>query len=100
MAVYFVGSYDITDLEAFESYVPQAQALLEKYGAEVIVADFDALALEGEKKSSYVVLRFESEQVALDWYNDPDYERVKKIRLDATSNGNVVLAKAFTPPEA
>tara|TARA_Y100001960_G_C14104670_1_gene554583 strand:+ start:208 stop:357 length:150 start_codon:yes stop_codon:yes gene_type:complete len=45
-----------------------------------------------------VVLRFESEEAAMAWYNDPDYGPVKKIRGDSSANGTVVLAKQFVPP--
>jgi uncharacterized protein (DUF1330 family) len=45
-----------------------------------------------------VVIRFESEETAMDWYNDPAYGPVKKIRFDTTSNGTAVLAKEFIPP--
>ena len=45
-----------------------------------------------------VVLRFESEEAAMAWYNDPDYGPVKKIRVDSSANGTVVLAKQFVPP--
>jgi uncharacterized protein (DUF1330 family) len=46
------------------------------------------------------VLKFESEQAALAWYNDPDYAPVKKIRLDSSANGTLVLAKEFSLPPA
>lgn len=72
---------------------------LEKHGVEILVADFDAHALEGDRRSVYVVLRFETEEAALRFYNDPAYESVKRIRLDSTSNGNSVLAKQFVPPK-
>lgn len=45
-----------------------------------------------------MVLRFESEETALGWYNDPAYKPVKKIRLDSCDNHSVVLAKKFVPP--
>lgn len=98
MSAYIVGSYDIVDAEAYENYVPEVIPLLEKHKAEIVVADFDAQCLEGEKRTVYVVLRFESEQSALAWYNDPEYDAPKKIRLDASNNGNLVLAKQFVPP--
>ena len=100
MSVYFIVSYDVVDPEGFESYVPRVMPLLEKHGAEVLVADTDARLFEGEKRSAYVVLRFDTEEAALGWYNDPDYEPVRKIRLDSSDNGNAVLAKQFEPPSS
>ena len=48
----------------------------------------------------YVVLRFTSHEVALEWYNDPAYESVKKIPFDYCENNHMVLAKQFVPPDS
>lgn len=100
MAVYIIGSYDIADQEGYEGYVPGVLPILEKHGAEVLVAEFDAKSLEGNKRSVYCVLRFESEEAALGYYNDPAYEPVKNIRTGSSDNTNMVLAKQFVPPNA
>ena len=98
MTAYIIASYDISDPSGYEGYVPGVLPLLEKHGAEILAAEYDAQCLEGEKRSVYVVLRFDSEEAALGWYNDPAYESVKKIRLDSCENSNLVLAKQFVPP--
>ncbi len=93
MTAYIIASYDITDPEGYEGYVPGVRPLLEKHGAQILAADFDARLLEGEKRSVHVLLQFASKEAALGWYEDPDYEAVKKIRLDSCSNNNMVLVK-------
>ena len=98
MAAYMIASYDIVDAKAYDGYVPAVVPLLAKHGAEILVADFDAKPIEGEKRSVYVVLRFDSEKAALDWFRDPAYEPVRKIRLGSCGNNNIVLAKEFVPP--
>jgi len=100
MAAYIICSYDITDPKGYEHYIPGVGPLLQKHGAEVLVADYASKPLEGERRGVYVVLRFESEQAALGWYNDPAYESVRKIRFDSSSNGSMVLANQFVPPTA
>ena len=101
MAVYVIGAYDIIDPKGYEGYVPGVMALLEKHGAEILVADFEAKALEGRASGVNVVLKFDSEEAARNWYNDADYGPVKQIRLRSTKNGVIVLAKEFaTPPAA
>lgn len=97
MAVYVIVSYDVIDAEGYAGYVPGVVPLLQKHGAEVLVGDFAAQALEGEAAGVHVVLRFASEEAALNWYHDPEYAPVKQLRLDATKNGRMVLAKEFTP---
>ena len=100
MAAYIIASYDIDDPEGYRGYVPGVAPLLAKHDAEVLVADYDAKGLEGEKRGVYVVLRFESDEAALAWYNDPAYQPVKKIRVDSSENGSLVLAQEFAIPEA
>ncbi len=98
MSVYFIVSYDIEDPEKFESYPPRVIPLLQKYGAEILVVDDEAKTIEGSGHDINVVLRFDSEEVAMKFYNDPEYEPVKKIRLDSTKNGTFIMAKQFVPP--
>lgn len=100
MAAYVIISYDVIDPEGYEGYVPGVLPLLEKHGAEILVAEFDAQPLEGSKRSVYAVLRFPSEEAARNWHGDPDYEPVRKIRLDSCANNSLVLAKTFVPPSA
>ena len=100
MSAFIIASYDIVDSKGYEGYVPGVVPLLQKHGAEILVAEYDAQLLEGEKRSVYVVLRFESEKAALNWYNDPAYEPVRKIRLGSCNNNNLVLAKQFVPPSS
>ena len=95
MAAYFIASYDIAHPKGFEPYVPQVLPLLQKHGAQIVVADYGAQALEGQARGVTVVLRFESEAAARAFYDDPAYEPVKRIRLECTNNGSVVIAKEF-----
>ena len=98
MSVYMIASYDISDPEKYEGYVPGVMPLLQKHGAEIVVADFEAKTIEGQGRGVNVVLKFESEEAAMNWFNDPAYTPVKKIRHDSTSNGALILAKEFVPP--
>ena len=98
MAAYFIVSYDITDPDAYAEYPPGVIPLLQKHGAEILVADYEARAVEGEARGVNVVLRFETEEAAMNWYNDPEYNAVKQVRLDTTANTTAHLAKEFVMP--
>jgi uncharacterized protein (DUF1330 family) len=100
MSVYIIVRYDISDPEVFKGYPPAVMPLLHKHGAEVLVADFAAQAVEGQASGAHVVIRFPSEEAARNWYNDPAYAPVRQIRLNSTKNGNAVLAKEFAAPSA
>lgn len=93
MAIYLIASYDIHDPGRYEEYVAALVPLLEKHGAEILVADSNAKPIEGERRSLYAVLRFDSEEAALGFYDDPAFEAIKKIRFASCRNHNIVLAR-------
>ena len=95
MAVYYINSYDIVNPDEFKSYPPKVLALLQKYGAEVIASDTEAIALEGKAKTMNAIVKFPSAEAALECYNDPEYHSIKEIRLRSTANGTMILVKAF-----
>lgn len=99
MAVYYIGSYDVTDSQSYDQYVKRVIPLLMKHGCEIIVADREAKKMEGESRNINLVLKFDTQEQALAWYNDPDYQPIKGIRASSTTNSTGVLAKAFEPPE-
>jgi uncharacterized protein (DUF1330 family) len=100
MSVYVIASYDIADPKGYEGYVPGVVPLLQKHGAEILAADYEAEVLEGSVRGVNVILKFDSEKAARDWYNDPAYKPVRQIRLNSTKNGSIVLAKQFEMPWA
>ncbi len=100
MSVYVIATYTITDPKGYEGYVPGVLPLLEKHGAEILVADYEGDALEGQPTGVNVVLKFSSAEAARNWYNDPEYSRVKQIRLNSSKDGAFVLTKQFVMPSA
>lgn len=99
MAVYYIASYDITDPETFYGkYAPNVGPLLQRHGGEVLVISADSRPIEGSPCSVSVVLKFDTEAAALDWYNDPDYAPLKNLRHQSTTNSTAVLAKQSAGP--
>lgn len=92
MPVYFVASYDIADPERYAAYPKRVIPLLLKHGAELLAADYVAQPLEGETATANIIIKFDSEEQALAWYNDPDYQPVKKLRFNSTANNVAFLA--------
>ena len=95
MAVYYINSYDIIDVEEFQKYPPKVRRLLMKYGAEVIAMDTQAICLEGKARTLNAIIKFPSEEAALNCYSDPEYQPVKQIRLNSTRNCTMILVKEF-----
>jgi uncharacterized protein (DUF1330 family) len=101
MAVFYIGSYDITNPSEFQRYPPLVLALLPKYGGEVVASDTNGFLVEGSKRTMNAIIRFPSKEAALGLYNDPDYQEAKRIRQSSTSNISMVLVEEFKlPPSA
>ena len=99
MAAYYVLTQTITDIERYrDEYIPQVLPFIAKYDGEIVVASFDAEALQGNPETGVVVLRFPTEEAVRGFANDPEYQPVKELRLSVTTNGNAVLAPEFQMP--
>ena len=96
MAVYYIGSYDIVNMEEFQHYPPKVLALLPKHKGEVLASDVEAFVLEGKAKTMNAIVKFPSIDDALGFYNDPEYqEKIRPIRIKSTSNCTMLLVKEF-----
>jgi uncharacterized protein (DUF1330 family) len=95
MAVYYIGTYDIDDAEAFRRYPPVVLALLPKYGGQVLASDTSAYVVEGRARTMNAIIRFPSRAAALGLYNDPDYQEAKRLRHRSTSNCTMVLVEEY-----
>jgi len=100
MAVYYIGSYDITDPIQFRKYPPLVAALLPRYGGRVLALDMAAYAIEGNARTMNTIIQFPSRDAALGLYNDPDYQEAKRIRESATTNRMMVLVDEWSRPES
>lgn len=99
--VYMIAQIQIEDQEKyFNDYANGVVPIINSTGAKVLVASPSVNSLEGEWVGNWtVVIEFPSEEAAMaDWYNSEEYVEVRKLRMDATSAGNLVIAPAFVPP--
>jgi uncharacterized protein (DUF1330 family) len=94
MSAYFVFNYTITDADGYSSYPRAAMPSIGASGAEVIIADYAADAVEGEPGTVTVVLKFESKEAAKAWYDSPEYQEALPLRR-ANSSGVAVLCEGF-----
>ena len=98
MAAYLVLMQQVHDVDRYRNeYLTGVRPFLKKYGAEVLVAGFDAEPAEGEPPNSTVVIRFADTAAAWGFLNDPDYRPVKELRFRLTSRGQAVVAPEFAP---
>src|SRR3954447_17063064 len=97
MSAYIVFNYTVTDPEGYASYPRAAGPSLAEHGAEVLVADYNADALEGGPGEVTVVLKFASREAARAWYESPDYQAAKPLRT-GNATGLAVMCDEFVMP--
>ncbi len=101
MAAYFVASYDVSDPYTYAKYnpggMPQIMESMTRHGGEVLTAGTGADWIAGARQTS-VIIKFPSVESAHAWVKDPQYDEVKGLRLDSTTNCVEFIAPAFVPP--
>ncbi len=100
-AIYFVAQVKITDQNTyFNEYGAQVGPMLLNAGAEILAATPDRNQLEGEWSGNWtVIIKFPSEEKALGWYRSDEYQAIRPLRLQSTSENNLVLVPRFIPPQ-
>lgn len=98
MSVYVIFQYDITNPEGYQPYMAAAGPTVFQYGGEVVAADPNGIALEGDKPGNVVVLKFESAEAAQKWYESPEYQAALPHRLNNVSGNTAVIAAEFQMP--
>jgi uncharacterized protein (DUF1330 family) len=97
MSAYMVFNYAITNSDGYGAYPLAAMPTLGSHGAEVLVADYKSDAKEGAPGHVTVVLRFDSKEAALGWYESPEYQAIVHHRTDNVE-GVAVLCDGFVMP--
>ena len=90
MAGYFVANYTIMNQAEYKEYVTAVGPILEAHGAENIVLDRDSELLEGSAGQVTVVLRFATKAAAKAWYESPEYQAIRHLRMDNTEGIGVI----------
>ena len=97
MPAYFLWHNRILDPEKMKEYLSKALATMAPYNPEVVVFDEHAQALEGSTPGPRtIVIKFDSRDIAMAWYNSPAYQAFLPLRLAATE-GFGVLVDGFVP---
>ncbi len=96
MPAYLIVNYNVEDPEKYGEYSAAAGPVL-KIGenAKLVAFDGDSQKLEGSPGHQTVVLAFDSMDEAKEAYHSGEYQKVAKVRLDATSNHFAVLVNGI-----
>ena len=91
MSRIMVALIDIENDEGYLEYQNEVLPMFEELNIEVLAVDDAPKAIEGDTKDQrMVVIKFDNEEAFYDWYDSPEYKKIKPIRLD-NSKGEVHL---------
>lgn len=97
MAGYLIANYNITNEEAYQSYLATVGPTIVAHGGEILVAGPGSELVEGEPGSVTVVVKFPSKDALRTWYDSPEYQEIIHHRTDNTE-GTLVFADEFVMP--
>ena len=97
MAGYVLHHYNIIDKSRVDELGPMSLPIIEKYGAEIIIAS-PVKALKGKTYSHIVVYKFKSFKAALDFYHSSEMVEFAKIR-DQIIEGIAMILPSHTETE-
>ncbi|HEX5506668.1 MAG TPA: DUF1330 domain-containing protein [Thermomicrobiales bacterium] len=96
MAAYLIyARRQITDEEKSRQYSQQVLPSIHQYGGELVSARGAVTVLEGEwKPQSLTILKFESMERLMAWYDSDEYAPLKQMRLESNI-GDVVVVEGM-----
>jgi uncharacterized protein (DUF1330 family) len=96
-AAYMIANIKILDGEMFQSYRGNVSPQLIEFGCEFIVVNDNIVGSEGSPEPTIVILKFESMEAAMKWYESSEYEPIKKLRTNSTE-GWAAFSEEFVMP--
>jgi uncharacterized protein (DUF1330 family) len=98
VSAYFVVHNRVQNAKKMEEYVPKALETMAPYKPEVLVLEENSTVVEGTTSlPRTIVIKFDSRETAMAWYNSPEYQAVLPLRLESTE-GFMVLVDGFVTP--
>jgi uncharacterized protein (DUF1330 family) len=97
MRGYIIAEIEITNPDGYRSYTTMVPATIEKFGGKFLVRGGANHVLEGDwPQRRRVIIEFPTVEAARNWYDSPEYEKPKALRI-ANSNGRILLLEGVAP---
>ena len=92
MAAYFVFRHRVRNSDKAHEYLSKVGETLAPYHHELLVSADHSEVIEGNTPlPRTVVIRFDSHEAAMDWYDSAAYRKVRPLRLEATEGYAVLV---------
>ncbi len=97
MPAYMVAFVRVEDQETFNSvYLQEAAGIVAKHGGITVAVADNPPAIEGTlPKGRLVILKFPSMEHANGFYNDPEYQPLKKARMKISQSDSTLFTRGF-----
>jgi uncharacterized protein (DUF1330 family) len=87
MKGYLIANLDIQDQPTFQRYREEVVPLIQRYGGRYLIRGGEVETLEGHLGlKRLIVLEFPSVEAARAFYDSPEYQPVKQIRLQSAES--------------
>lgn len=96
--IHFIAHFTVDDREVYHQYEKGFFPVLKPHGATFITYDDEVTVLEGERAPGRtVIIRFESEEQCLAWWNSDEYRELATFRHASTTTHSVSIVHAPPP---
>lgn len=99
MPGYIIAHYTVTDGEGIGQYAEAVMPILARHGGEALVVDGESCVMEGKAPHQSVVVKFPSVEAARGFYNSPEYQAIRHLRTDHSTDGSLVIVEGVEGPE-
>jgi uncharacterized protein (DUF1330 family) len=97
MRGYILAEVEVTNPEGYKEYSGMVLATIEKFGGKFLSRGGVNTPLEGEwPPRRRVILEFPTVEAARQWYDSPEYEKPRALRI-ANSNSRLLLLEGVAP---
>ncbi len=87
MKGYLIANLDVQDQPTFQRYREEVVPLITKYGGRYLIRGGEVQELEGHLGlKRLIVLEFPTLEAARAFYDSPEYQPIKVIRLQSTTS--------------
>ena len=95
MATFILADIRVENPEAYQEYVKQVPAIIARHGGIYRVRGGAHTRLEGDwEPNRLILLEFPDRKAAEAFYFDPDYEKLKQLRI-ANASSNLFLVEGL-----
>ena len=96
--VYMLVNLHVTNADEYRIYEKGFFPILKKYGGQFITYDDQSITLEGTAREGRMIMfSFPSEQVAHDWFADPEYQALSEHRRAGTEMQFLTMVNGLPP---